>query len=135
MSTELQKNLAQEIIKNTKRKKPKNKKELLVSAGYDETTATATPGDIIGQKGVKEALEDLGFTEESAKKVVLSIMMNERVDPNARLKATDQVFKVRGSYAPEKSINLNVEVSSEKQKQANDILARFLNGNTNNTTR
>lgn len=108
MSTILQENLAHELVKNIKRKKPKNKKELLVSAGYDETTAEATPGRTLEQKGVTDALTELGFTVENAKKVVQSIMLNEKTEPNARLKATDQVFKVEGAYAPDKSINLNI---------------------------
>ncbi len=60
---------------------------------------------MIESAGVQEALEDLGFNENSAKKVVAEIMLNEKVDPNARLKATDQVFKVRGSYEADKSVN------------------------------
>lgn len=115
MSTPLQENLADEIVKDVKKQRPRQKKDLLVSAGYDETTASASPGRTIAQKGVRKALEARGFSEDSAKKVVESIMLNEKVDPNARLKATDQVFKVHGSYAPEKHDirELKIEISAE----------------------
>lgn len=98
MSTLLQKNLAQNIVENASRKNPLNKKELVVLSGYDETTAEKQVPAVFEQKGVKEALADLGFTEENAKKVVSEIMLDSKKDPNARLKATDQVFKVHGSY-------------------------------------
>lgn len=115
MSTPLQEKLADEIIKDIKKKKPRQKKDLLVSAGYDETTALASPGRTIEQKGVVKALKAKGFSEENAKKVVEEIMLNKKVDPNARLKATDQVFKVQGSYAPEKHDirELKIEISQE----------------------
>lgn len=102
MSTLLQKNLAKEIVKSIESKDGKNKKDLLVSAGYDVTTAEASPGRTIEQKGVVEELTILGFTEANAKSVVASIMNNEEADANARLKAADMTFKVHGSYAPEK---------------------------------
>jgi hypothetical protein len=112
MPTVLQQNLAKEIIQNTKRKKPKNKGELVEMGGYSKTVAEAKPQVIIDQKGVQEALDDFGFSENNAKKVVSSIMLNEKTDPNPRLKATDQVFKVHGSYAPDKNININMNVKS-----------------------
>lgn len=129
MPTILQENLAEEIIKNTKRKKPKNKKELLVSAGYDVITAEASPGRTLEQKGVEEALEDRGFSIENAKRVVQSILNNEKIKPDSRLKASDQVFKVLGGYAPEKQINvnLNTDVVSDEELEA---LANKLNGTT-----
>ena len=98
MATELQKNLAKNIVKNLKRRKPLNKKELVVSSGYDMTTAEKQIPAVFEQKGVREELKILGFSEEKAKEVVAGIMLNEEVEPNARLKATDQVFKVSGSY-------------------------------------
>ena len=108
MATLLQKNLAQEIVTDAKRrkqgKKSKNGKELLVSAGYDLTTAEASPGRTIKQKGVKEELKKLGFSEEGAKKVVVEIMYDSNVQPTARLQATRQVFEVHGTFAPEKHL-------------------------------
>lgn len=59
---------------------------------------------------MKEALKDFGFSEENAKRVVGQILNNDSHDPNARLKAADQVFKVHGSYAPDKHLNVNVDI-------------------------
>ena len=134
MSTILEKNLAQNIVKNARRKKPLNKKELVVSSGYAEISAQSSAHLILEQKGVQDELKVLGFTEDNAKRVVKEIMLNDKVDPSARLKATDQVFKVEGSYAPEKSVRLNIEVPVGKQKVATDAIVRFLNGNPRNPT-
>lgn len=136
MATDLQRNLAEAIVENIKkpRSKRKSRTELLKSVGYKSATAERAQKRTVEQKGVQEELEILGFSEESAKKVVEEIMLNPRVEPNARLKATDQVFKIKGSYAPEKSVSLNIEVSSEKQIMAKEVITRFLNGNNRNLT-
>lgn len=108
MPTILQEKLADEIVKNVKLKKPKNKKELLVSVGYAELTATQNASAVLEQKGVQEALEERGFTEDNAKRVVEKILNSDKTEPNARLKAADMVFKVHGSYAPDKHLNINL---------------------------
>lgn len=135
MPTIMQKNLAKEIIKNAKRKKPLNKGELLEKVGYSKNTLETKPTEVLEAQGVQEALEEYGFTEDNAKKVVSSILLNEKVEPNARIKAAQEVFKVRGSYAPEKSLSLNIDVSSEIEEKANEVITRFLNGTNRNSTK
>lgn len=110
MSTELQKNLAQNIVKNAKRKKPLNKKELLVISGYSQISAEASATEIIEQKGVKEELDNLGFDADSAKKVVKSILKTGKEEN--KLKAADMIFKVIGEYAPEKHLTLIKKIVS-----------------------
>ena len=117
MATTLQKRLAQNIVKNAKRKKPLNKKELLVAAGYDEVTAAATPGRTIEQPGVQEELKRLGFHEDNAKLVVSKILNDESIDPNPRLKAAEMIFKVQGSFAPEKHVNVNIDVEIHERER------------------
>lgn len=132
MSTELQKNLAKEIVANTKRKKPKNKAELLDSVGYAKSVQETKPGEILNQIGVQEALEELGFTEYNAKKVVQEIMLNPYEDAGDRLKATDQVFKVKGSYkdSQENGKTLIVVISGESASRYN-VKPNELQGETN----
>lgn len=126
MATVRQAKLARAIVENSKRVKPLNKKELLVSVGYSPVTADVKQGEIMEQKGVKEELEILGFTEHAAMRVVEEIMHNPKVDPSARLKATDQVFKVHGTYAPEKSIVASIQVSEDKRNKANGLIDSIL---------
>lgn len=113
MSTELQKNLAQNIVKNLKRKKPLNKKELVVSSGYDMTTAEKQIPAVFEQKGVQDELKILGFNEENAKKVVSEILLSDKVEPRTRLTAADMTFKVHGTYAPERTqtTNINIDIT------------------------
>ncbi len=126
MATVKQKKLAEAIVLNSKSDKPLNKKQLLVSVGYAPSTADVKQGEIMEQKGVKEELEILGFTEAAAMSVVSEILNNKQVDPNARLKAADQVFKVRGTYAPEKSIVANIQVSEVKREKSNGLFDSIL---------
>lgn len=109
MATIRQKKLAKAIVENLENPEPKTKGELLESVGYSPDTAKAKPGEIIEQKGVQEELIRLGFTEDNAKSVVAEILNNPSVDPNSRLKAADMTFKVHGSYAPEKSVQVQVK--------------------------
>lgn len=132
MATVKQKKLAKEIVLNSTREKPLNKKAMLEKVGYTTAIANARASKVIEAPGVKEELEILGFTEEAAKAVVIEIMNSKSVDPSARLKATDQVFKITGSYAPEKSIVATLQVSETKRNKTNELISGFL-GNKKNT--
>lgn len=100
--------LAKEILLNIKRtgKAKKNKGQLVESVGYSKTVAMHKPGEVMEQVGVKEALKSFGFDEESAKAILTEIMTNPKEKGENRIKAAQEVFKVFGTYAPEKSIGL-----------------------------
>lgn len=123
MSTILQKKLARNIVENLKSKTPKNKQELVLSSGYSLNTATRQIPAVFEQKGVTDELKALGFDEYSAKKVVGKILLDEEVEPQHRLKAAEQVFKVYGSFAPDKNINLNLDAElTEDEGRLREIL-------------
>lgn len=124
MSTLKQKKLAQEIVNNLSKEEPLNKQQLVVSSGYSEASAKSSAHLILEQKGVQDELKALGFDEETAKTVVGNILLNEEERANDRLKAAEMVFKVHGSYAPEKQINLNVAVDADEEVRE---AARLLN--------
>lgn len=121
MSTLKQKELAKAIVENAQSVTPKTAGQLLENIGYSKSTAKAIPGEIIEAKGVQEELVRLGFTEDKAKETVAKIMNDESVDPNSRLKAADMTFKVHGSYAPDKSLNLNMNVDVRQDPKAKEI--------------
>lgn len=110
MPTPRQQKLAQAIVENAQRDKPLNKKELLVSSGYSVSSAESVPSRVLEAEGVQDALEELGFSENNAKQVVGELLMDPSQDGNIRLNAAKEVFKVHGSYAPEKKITANVHV-------------------------
>ncbi len=126
MATVRQKKLARLIVENATLDKPLNKTQLVVNSGYTAVQAKRKQKEITESNGVKKELEVLGFTEEAAMKVVQEIMNNEDVDPSARLKATDQVFKIRGTYAPEKSIVANIQLNDDKNQKSSSLIDSIL---------
>lgn len=103
MATPRQKKLAKVIVENATLDKPLNGGAMLEKVGYSKTMAKAKTKDVLESVGVQEELRAMGFTEENAKTVVQDIMLDVEKDANARLKAADMVFKVHGSYAPDKT--------------------------------
>jgi len=97
----------------------------VVSSGYSEISAESSAHLILVQKGVLQALEERGFSEPNAKRVVTEILNNEKTEPNTRLSAAREVFKVQGSYAPEKSVNVNINTQFSEEERAN--LLKLLN--------
>jgi hypothetical protein len=124
MATVKQKKLAKLIVENATLDKPLNAGQMLEKVSYGKISKQ--PSRVLESAGVKEELEVLGFTEEAAMKVVEEIMNNQDVDPSARLKATDQVFKVRGTYAPEKKLIANLNVNEAKRNKTNGLLDSIL---------
>jgi len=117
MATLKQKEAAKLIIKNATLDKPLTGGEIVENSGYG-VSMKGNPQVILNSQGVKDALAEYGFSEDNAKMVVTDIMMNEETDPNTRLKATDQVFKVHGTYAAEKSVALNVNVAARSEDKS-----------------
>ena len=126
MATQLQENLAREIIKNSTRKKPLNKKELVASVGYTAASADKKATEIIESKGVQEVLDDYGFNEDNAKKVVAEILLAKETAANDRLRAAEQVFKVQGSYAPEKKLIGTIALTDEHKQKGKSAVKRLL---------
>lgn len=112
MPTLKQRKLAEEIVKEAKGKRIRNAGKLLEDIGYAKSTSEAIPGKIIASEGVREALNDLGFSEDGAKKVVASILYSAKSKDHDKLDAADKIFKVHGSYAPDRHLNVNVEVEA-----------------------
>jgi Holliday junction resolvasome RuvABC DNA-binding subunit len=127
MVTAKQRKLAKAIIENLEAEQPKTGAELLEVAGYKEGTQIGSPGRTIEQKGVQEALEEYGFNEDNAKRVVGEIMLDPSQKGDTRINAAKEVFKVRGSYAPEKHLNVNVDVTSEARVKSKEAISQFLN--------
>ena len=126
MATLKQKRVARRIVEALQIDNPPTAGEILEKAGY-APGVVKNPSDILNSQGVRDELAKMGFDEDTAKSVVGEILIGGENDL-VKLKAADMVFKTFGTYAPEKSINLNVEVSAEKQKLSTGAITRFLNG-------
>lgn len=88
----------------------KNQGDIVIESGYSPTVQEV-PHKVLNTSGVNSALDDLGFNAESAKRVVKQILEDIKAKHNDRLKAADMVFKVAGTYAAEKQINVNIDAN------------------------
>lgn len=93
----------------------KNSGDIVVMAGY-AATLKDTPKTLLNTNGVHTALEDYGFNEHTAKKVVEQILSSDKAAHKDRLKAADMVFKVHGTYAAEKHVSLNVDATVDNER-------------------
>ena len=98
MATARQKKLAKVIVENSTLDKPLNGGEMLAKVSYSKGLQKQ-PSRVIEAEGVQEELTALGFTEENAMTVVSDIMLNEEAQDNNRLKASEMVFKGKGTFA------------------------------------
>jgi len=84
-------------------------KDLLADAGYSLSNSEKNSKAIIMSPGVQNALVELGFNENTAKAMVGEILLNG--NEQNRLRAAELVFKVFGTYAPEKSLIANLDIN------------------------
>ena len=122
-ATPRQKKVAGLLIENANLDKPLNGGEILQKAGYNENLSRH-PAKVIESIGVQEELESSGFTESNAKTIVSEIMLNPDAKDADRLKAGDMVFKVTGTYAPEKKAVVNLHIDATN-KEAQDIADKY----------
>lgn len=95
------------MIENATLPKPAPVGEVLRSAGYAVKTSQGKPKQIVETEGVQQALAELGFTTENAKKAVGKILNDDLLlttKPEAVVSAAREVFKVNGDYAAEKHV-------------------------------
>jgi len=124
MASIRQKRVARKLVENLASTNPATKQEIVESSGYSHLTADRVSKNIIESKGVQEELVLLGFNETRAKQVVSEILERGE-DDGVKLKAADMIFKVHGTYAAERHVNLNVHKrldDAETEKLADDIL-------------
>ena len=103
-----QRRVAKNLIDNIQTHRFKLLQDLLMDAGYSELTSKQVGKTIIQSKGVQKCLEKLGFNEQAAKAAVAEILLLGKEEN--RLRASDMIFKVKGTYAPEKSIQLKGDI-------------------------
>lgn len=121
MGTLKQKRVARRLVKVFQNNENITAGKILADVGYS-AAIQGEPGRIINSPGVSEELTILGFSEQKAKEVVSEILGDTDIEPRDRLKAADLVFKVHGSFAPEKhantNLNLNITTSNELSELA-----------------
>jgi hypothetical protein len=92
----------------------------------DYRTANAISVENLQKPAIIEELKKLGFDTNNAKRVVGEILNDEDAEYRDKLGAVDKVFKVNGDYAPEKSVNINLDANStERTKELGTRLVRL----------
>src|SRR3990167_6750657 len=119
MATDLQKDLAEAIVDNKKKPKykRKNKKDLLVSVGYDQITAEKAPKRTLEAKGVKDSLKEFGLTE---KLITTSLVNDIEAKPKNRLgemRLAAEILGMNESEKDKRTKNLIVIISSESAER------------------
>jgi hypothetical protein len=92
----------------------------------DEASARAIASQNLTKPIVLQYLEELGFSEENADRVVAEILNNKHEEGSTRLSAADKIYKRMGSYAAEKSFNLTTTATVDELKSIiQQDLAKF----------
>lgn len=126
MATLKQKKVAKAIVENYDNENFLTSGQILEKVGYSPNMVK-NPKMVLESAGVQEELARLGFDEQTAKEVVGTILTDETNEPKDRLKAAEMVFKVHGTFAAEKHVNLNLDAkSTERTKQLGDTIIRLL---------
>lgn len=98
----------------------------------DYMTANAISVENLQKPLIQEELKKLGFDSNNAKRVVGEILNKELAEDKDRLKAADLIFKVQGEFAPEKHLNVNVDLApSEEIKSLTTKLNELHRGGQN----
>lgn len=118
-----QKRVAKILIDNIGADKPLTNGEIVELSGFGPSMKKNSKV-VLESKGVQDALIEYGFHPDRAKEVVGNILEHGE-NETVKLKAADMVFKVNGTYAAEKHINLNIQAEPTDRIKN---LAKKLNG-------
>jgi hypothetical protein len=110
MATIKQKQVAKMVVDKMTGKSKLTGQKMLEKVGYSRGIARHS-GRVFRSTGVKLELKKYGFDEETAKQVVVDILVNSQKEEN-RLRAAEQVFRVCGSYSTDK----NPQTSDEMEE-------------------
>ena len=91
--------------------------EILRQEGYSENISRQ-PSRVINSPGVQEELAAIGFTPENARVVVGQILLDSSNKPEPRLKAAEIIFKVHGSFAPERTESVVAHIDVNERLKA-----------------
>lgn len=115
----------------------------MVKAGYSQTTAKRT-NKLTRTKGWKELIEKclsdnflankhrellnkketIRFYDEETK--TTKIKRTKEIDAQAVAKGLEMAYKIKGSYAPEKSVALNLNINDEHKGKSIQAIKEFL---------
>ena len=107
---------------------------LAVKRNYDvkdDRSARAFASELLDDPKVKEAIADALPDELLTIKhlALLNKMSGDEIDVQAVSKGLDLAYKLKGSYAPEKSASLNMNIDTKFTQDEQSALLALLNDN------
>lgn len=129
MATEKQRKLAELIVENQFLDKPLNAGQMLEKVGYSENLVKQ-PGRVIAAEGVQRTIAELIPDELLVVKhheLLNKTDKDGEIDTQAVAKALDMAYKLKGSYAAEKttSLNVNVDLKKTDKTELDDMREQF----------
>lgn len=100
----------------------------MIDAGYSEQTAK-TPQKLTDSKAWHELMEE--YMPDNKLALKHQQLLNDE-ESTIQVKALDMAYKLKGSYAPERHVNLNIkpEPSERVKKLADELNELHRGGNT-----
>ncbi len=108
----------------------KNPKNLTESKAFKDF-ADSIPDSLLSERHLellnKREVHRIGYGESEEWE------MTDQPDTQAVSKALDMAYKLKGSYAPEKSLNINIAVTDKEKIKSSQAIDLFLNDNPRDT--
>jgi len=90
-----------------------NPKKLTESKAYQEILGNYLPDELLAQKHLELLNKEEVILKNNVTTGKIEAIYTGRVDTNAVKSALDMAYKLKGKYAPEKSINLNMNIKQD----------------------
>lgn len=103
-----------------------NATQATIKAGYSARTAGSASAQLLRNPAIQEAIvkyknnirERTIVTFQDKADLLWEMSHDPNIDPNARIKAIQELNKMQGHLAPDKQITVNVDSTLEQLKQA-----------------
>lgn len=97
-----------------------------------QAIAEALPDGLLAEKHLALLNKKEVVTKNNVTTGEVDVIATGEIDVQAVAKGLDMAYKLKGTYAPEKSVNLNMRIDAEVQEKANEAIRNFLNGQRDN---
>lgn len=136
MPTVRQKNAVTKTLENIGNSNPKTKGEILLESGYPPSIAK-NPQIVEESKGFKELMEkylpDSLLAEKHNELLTVPRKIRtirkgevkeeiEEIDSTSISKGLDMAYKIKGRYAPDRTVNVNVDINTELSEEDKKLL-------------
>lgn len=99
-----------------------------------KSIADKIPDSLLVEKHLALLKKEEVITKNNMTTGEIDVIPTGEIDANAVRAGLDMAYKLKGAYAPEKSVALNIDIPIEARDKTRDTIIQFLNGrNTKNS--